>query len=127
MNQRASSSKRKAPHSSAGTKATTGAPTPDHLDPSKIRVVDLKPKGRGGLIRRDCYDPDGAGAKMGDVLGLKGGQLWLRVVDWARSKSMDAEVEIKWEATGLTREEIDQVEVFTWPVGEPVEVFLSEQ
>lgn len=111
--------------SASGTKTSKGTSTPDQLDPSKIRVVDVQPKGGRDLIRRDCYDPDGKDAQMGDVLGLKGGELWLRTVDWARSTSLDPELEIKWEATGLTREEIGQVDVFTWPVGEPVEVFVE--
>lgn len=87
----------------------------------------MQPEGDGDLIRRDCYDPDGKDAQMGDVLGLKDGEPWIRTVDWADSKPMDTELEIKWEATGLARREIGQVDVFTWPAGEPVEVFVDEQ
>lgn len=96
------------------------------IDPTKIRVVDIERKDTGSILRRDCYDPDGGAAEIGDVMGLKDGELWLRVVAWARSKSMDPTLHVRWEATGLCREDIGEVQVFTWPVGEPVPVFTDE-
>lgn len=96
------------------------------IDPKKIRVVDVERKDTGEILRRDCYDPDGGDADIGDVMGLKDGELWLRTVSWARSKTMEPTMEVRWEPTGLAREDIGQVEVFTWPVGEPVPVFTDD-
>lgn len=96
------------------------------IDPERIRVVDVARKDTNEVLRRDCYDPDGGGAEVGDVMGLKDGELWLRTVSWARSKTMDPQMEVRWEPTGLAREDIGQVEVFTWPVGEPVPVFTDD-
>jgi hypothetical protein len=87
----------------------------------------LLPGGETGeLIRRDCYDPDGGAAEMGDVMRLKGGELYLRAIDWARSGSHSEEVSLQWEPTGLTRGEVGRIGVFTWPKGEPVRVFAYE-
>jgi hypothetical protein len=79
--------------------------TPERIDPGKVRVVDVEEKETAELIRRDCYDPDGGAAEMGDVMRLKGGELYLRAIDWARSKSHSEEVSLQWEPTGLTRGE----------------------
>lgn len=100
--------------------------TPDRIDPGKVRVVDVEVKESGALVRRDCYDPDGGPAIMGDVMRLKDGQLWLRVIRWARAKSPDSEVRIQWEATGLTPDDIGRIGVFTWPQGTAVRVFGGE-
>ncbi len=115
------------------TEAASDAETEDPLtdadlgciDPSKIRVVDIERKDTGEILRRDCYDPDGGAAEIGDVMGLKRGELWLRTVSWARSKSMEPTIHVRWEATGLAREDIGKVEVFAWPVGEPVPIFTD--
>lgn len=102
------------------------APTPDRLEPKKVRVVDVEEKDTGELIRRDCYDPDGGAAEMGDVMRLKDGELYLRTIDWARSESHSEDVELRWEPTGLTKEEVGRIGVFTWPTGQPVRVFVDE-
>ncbi|PSQ97133.1 MAG: hypothetical protein BRD55_04315 [Bacteroidetes bacterium SW_9_63_38] len=96
------------------------------IDPAKIRVVEVERKDSGTFLRRDCYDPDGGDAEVGDVMGLRDGELWLRTVSWARSKDMKPELEVEWEPTGLTRDQIETVEVFSWPVGTPVPVFTDD-
>jgi hypothetical protein len=114
----------------AGANQETGqdgaADTPERIDPEKVRVVDIEEKETGEVIRRDCYDPDGGAAEMGDLMRLKDGELYLRVVDWARSTSHSEEPTLKWEPTGLTREEVGRIGVFTWPTGEPVRIFARE-
>jgi hypothetical protein len=101
--------------------------TPDRIDPDKVRVVDVEEKESGEVIRRDCYDPDGGPAEMGDVMRLKGGELYVRAIDWARSKSHSDELKLRWEPTGLTREEVGRIGVFTWPTGEAVRIFAHEE
>jgi len=102
---------------------TEEADTPVRIDPQKVRVVDVEIKDTGELVRRDCYDPDGGPAEMGDVMRLKDDQLWLRVIRWAREKVHSSEVQVEWQATGLTPDEIGRIGVFTWPVGTAVRVF----
>lgn len=97
--------------------------TPDYLDPEKVRAVDVEIKETGEIIRRECYDPDGGPAEMGDVMRVEDGVLWLRVIRWARSRSPDAELKVQWESTGLSAEEVGRIGVFTWPVGEAVAIF----
>lgn len=97
--------------------------TPDYLDPEKVRAVDVEIKGTGEIIRRECYDPDGGPAEMGDVMRVEDGVLWLRVISWARSRSPDAELKVQWESTGLSAEEVGRIGVFTWPIGEAVAIF----
>ena len=115
---------------SAGAKQEAGhegAPsTPERIDPDKVRVVDIEEKETGELMRRDCYDPDGGAAEMGDVMRLKGGKLYLRSINWARSKSHSEDLTLRWEPTGLAREEVGRIGVFTWPRGEPVRIFTDE-
>lgn len=95
------------------------------VDPTKVRVVHIERKDTDEGIRRDCYDPDGGAAEMGDVMRLKDGELWLRTIDWARSKSPYEEVTLRWEATGLTQETVGRIGIFTWPLGEPVRIFVD--
>jgi hypothetical protein len=90
---------------------------PDRLHPQKGRVVDVEEKDTGDILRRDCYDPDGGAAEMGDVMRLKDGELWLRTMGWTRERSKKT-LELTWEPTGLSPEEIGRVGVFTWPNGE---------
>jgi ribosomal protein S28E/S33 len=97
--------------------------TPDRIDPAKVRVVDVEAKNTGEIIHRDCYDPDGGPAEMGDVMTLKDGELWLRVISWARSKSHSDELTLKWESTGLSSDEVGRIGVFKWPTGKAVRVF----
>lgn len=97
--------------------------TPDYLDPEKVRAVDVEIKGTGEIIRRECYDPDGGPAEMGDVMRVEDGELWLRVISWARSRSPDAELKVQWESIGLSTEEVGRIGVFTWPIGEAVAIF----
>lgn len=100
--------------------------TPTRIDPEKVRVVDIEEKETGELISRDCYDPDGGAAEMGDVMKLRDGELWLRTIDWARSKSHSEELTLRWEPTGLTQEDVGRIGVFTWPMGEPVRIFSKK-
>lgn len=100
-----------------------GGTTPDRIDPSKVRVVDVEAKHTGEVIHRDCYDPDGGPAEMGDVMSLKDGELWLRVISWARSKSPKAELTLEWQSTGLSTDEVGRIGVFKWPTGTAVRVF----
>lgn len=102
---------------------TEDAYTPDRIDPSKVRVVDVEAKNTGEVIHRDCYDPDGGPAEMGDVMTLKDGVLWLRVISWARSKSHSEELTLQWESTGLSTDEVGRIGVFKWPTGKAVRVF----
>jgi hypothetical protein len=53
---------------------------------------------------------------------LKEGELWLRVIDWAQSGSESEGISLRWEPTGLSKKEVGRIGVFTWPVGEPVQV-----
>lgn len=103
------------------------AETPDRLDPKKIRVVDVENKETGEILRWDCYDPDGGGAEMGDVMRLEDGELWLRTIDWARSDIPGAEPLLFWKTTGLPKEKIGRIGVFTWPVGESVQIFADKK
>lgn len=95
------------------------------IDPDKVRVVDIEEKETGKLIRRDCYDPEGEATEMTGIMRLIGGELYLRVIGWARSNSQSEEIALKWEPTGLGKEEVGRIGVFTWPRGEPVRVFGS--
>lgn len=97
------------------------AGTPTRLDPEKVRVVDIEVRQTGEILRRDCYDPDGDAAEMGDVLRVAEGELYVRRVRWARSE--EATVELEWEATGLAPEDVRTAKVFTWPVEEQVRSF----
>jgi hypothetical protein len=105
------------------SKTTEEAYTPDRIDPAKVRVVDVEQKTTGELIQRDCYDPDGGPAEMGDVMALKDGVLWLRVISWARSKSPHDELTLEWQSTGLSTDEVGRIGVFKWPTGDSVRVF----
>lgn len=100
--------------------------TPKRIDPEKVRVVDVEVKASGEVLRRDCYDPDGGPAEMGDVLRIEENQLWLRTLQWARSKSPSADLTLTWESTGLSPEEVGRIGVFTWPIGDPVRVFAEK-
>jgi len=106
-----------------GAKQETGqvgaAGTPERVNPEKVRVVDIEEKETGELIRRDCYDTDGGAAEMGDVLRPKDGELYLRAIDWARSKSRSDKLALQWEPTGLTKEEVGRIGVFTFSSAKP--------
>lgn len=101
------------------------AGTPKRIDPKKVRLVDVE-KTSGEVLRRDCYDPDGGRVKMGNLMRVSRGELWLRVVDWTRSKSHSEEPNLKWEPTVLTREDVSRVVVYTWPVATPIRIFEDE-
>jgi len=105
------------------TTTTEAAYTPDRIDPAKVRVVDVEKKETGEMIQRDCYDPDGGPAEMGDVMTIKDGVLWLRVISWARSKSPHDELILEWQSTGLSTDEVGRIGVFEWPTGDSVRVF----
>ena len=90
------------------------------LDPTQIRVVDVEHKHTDEVIRHDCYDPDGS-LDEGDLDGVRkvfqlvDGEVYVRAIDWARSSSMNPNIELHWVATGMHVDEVDQVRVFTWP------------
>jgi hypothetical protein len=107
------------------TNQSGAPPTPKRINPEKVRVVDIEEKESGEVIRRDCYDPDGDTAEMGDLMRVKDGELYLRVVDWARSKSHSEELTLQWEPTGLSQKEVGRIGVFTWPTEEPVRIFAD--
>lgn len=98
------------------------APQPSCFNPSYVRLVEVEDKETGEIIRRDCYDPNGGAAEMGDVIRLKEGELWLRVIDWAREKDPSSEVDLRWEQVGLSREEVGRIGVYTWPARKRVRV-----
>ncbi len=102
------------------------APQPDCFNPSYVRLVEVEEKETGETVRRDCYDPDGGAAEMGDVMRLKDGELWLRVISWAREKARSTEVTLQWERVGLSKEEVGRIGVYTWPGGKPVRVFEDQ-
>ncbi len=99
------------------------APQPSCFTPSYVRLVEVEEKETGETVRRDCYDPDGGAAEMGDVMRLKDGELWLRVIDWASEKDLGSDARLRWEPVGLAKEEVGRIGVYTWPGGEPVRVF----
>jgi hypothetical protein len=102
------------------------ASAPEQIELEKVRIVDIERKETGEVLRRDCYDPDGGPAEIGDVMRLKDGELYLRTIDWAKSKSEREEPTLRWEATGLTQEEVCRIGIFTWPAQEPVRIFADE-
>ena len=102
------------------------APQPSCFNPSYVRLVEIENKETGEVIRRDCYDPDGGAAEMGDVMRLKGGELWLRVIDWASEKDLGSDVDLRWEKVGLAKEEVGRIGVYTWPTRKPVRVFEDQ-
>ena len=57
---------------------------------------------------------------------MRNGKLWLRAIDWTRSKSHGEELRLRWEPTGLTEEDVGRIGVFTWPMGEPVRIFTKK-
>ena len=94
------------------------------LQTGRIRVVALVVKATGDVLRRDCYDPEGSEGE--GSMRVVDGELWLRVIEWARSRSMDAEVGVRWERTGFAPEEISRISVFAWPIRTPIRVFEEE-
>jgi len=92
------------------------------IDPSNVRVVALVVKRSGQVQQYDCYDPDGTSAGMGNIINLREGEIWLRMIDWARTRSR-SEVRLQWSTTGLVAEEVGRLSVFRWPLGTPVRVF----
>lgn len=83
-------------------------------------MVALVVKMTGEVLHRDCYDPEERGE---EILRIVDGELWLRVIKWARSRSRDAEVDVRWEPTGYSPDEISRVSIFDWPVRTPIRVF----
>lgn len=93
--------------------------TPGPLDPDKIRVVDVETESSGSVLRFDCYEP----SSEKKMFRLVGDQVEVRAIDWARSRELDADVEIEWKSTGRSSWDVDQIRVFTWPAGELVRVY----
>jgi len=96
---------------------------PARLQTGRIRVVALVVEATGEVLHRDCYDPEERGK---EVMKIVDGELWLRIIKWARSRSLDAEVRVRWEPTGFAPEEISRVSVFTWPLRNPIRVFEEQ-
>lgn len=92
--------------------------TPDVLDPSHVRVVDVESEDGSTVVRFDCYDGD----SKTRIFRLVGDDVQVRAIDWARSPSPEAEVEVQWKSTGLSSLEVHQIRVFSWPMGELVRV-----
>jgi len=95
------------------------------LSPENVRIVALVLVATGTVVRRDCYAPEGNDADVRDLMQVKKGELWLRTVDWARSKSLSPEVRPRWESMGVPPEEVGRISVFTWPDGKPLRVFVD--
>lgn len=104
------------------------AGTVDQIDPGKVYVVDVEHVRTGEVVRRDCYDPNGAlrSGTPGDVrtvFHLRNEEVYVRAINWARSASFEPEVVLKWVPTGMHVDEVDRIRVFTWPNAEPVRIF----
>lgn len=80
------------------------------LSPDQIRVVDIEGSDNGTFTRRDCYDlQDGEG-----VVRVEGGRVFIRAVQWTRTFD-DRDVTVGWEDTGLPADQVEHVQVYTWP------------
>ena len=95
----------------------------DRLLPGKMRVIAIVLAATGEVLQRDCYAPDGD--VFSDLMGVYDGELWLRTIKWAQSPSMDAEMRLRWEPMGVTSDEVERISIFTWPDGNPVQVFVD--
>lgn len=118
--------------SSSVAPSSDSAPQPvpnvDHIDPTKVRVVDIECESTGTVYCRDCYDPiQQRHPKMDypgqSVFKVVDDIVYLRTIDWARSSSPDAKAEVIWEATGLTTDEVTRIRIYTWPRAEPGRTF----
>lgn len=98
--------------------------TPDTLVPENVRVVGLVIASTGAVRQHDCYDEEGNADTMSGVMRRKNGELWLRMIDWARTDA-DTEVRLRWQSTGLAPEDINRISVFKWPKADPVRVFVT--
>ena len=120
------------PASSDSSQSTDTTPPPvsqiDQLEPSRIRVVEIEDETSDNVVRQDCYDPNGH-LDDGDLDGvrsvfrLKDGEVYVCAIDWARSSSLDPNIELHWVATGMQVEDVDRIRVFTWPEAELSQVF----
>lgn len=97
------------------------------INPEKVRVVDLENTATDEIVRRDCYDPDGGPAEMGDVMCLSEDTLWLRTINWARAGDMNPEVHLQWTTIDIPLEHIGRIGVFTWPEAEAVRIFADKK
>ena len=92
--------------------------TPDRLNLANIRVVDVE--GADGSVERfDCYASGGTKK----LFRIDGETVQVRVLEWARSRDMDAEPEVQWTDTGLLAGDVDQIRVFGWPKGERIQTY----
>lgn len=100
----------------------------DQLEPDRIRIVEIEDEDADNVVRQDCYDPNGH-LDSGDLDGvrsvfkLEDGEVCVCAIDWARSSSLDPNIELHWVATGMCVEDIDRIRVFTWPEAELSQVF----
>lgn len=109
------------------------APTANELPPSspvtsihpgKIRVVDLENES-GTVLRRDCYDEGDYSDEdtiddLPTLFRVINQEVFVRTIDWARSRSPESEIALRWEATGMRVEDVHCVRIFTWPNAELV-------
>ncbi|PSQ96669.1 MAG: hypothetical protein BRD55_05150 [Bacteroidetes bacterium SW_9_63_38] len=93
--------------------------TPDVLDPTQIRVVELESEGRGITRRFDCYELESE-EKM---FRLAGDEVQVCAVRWATTPGLDPEMDVDWTATRLSYWEVDQIRVFSWPTLELIRVY----
>jgi hypothetical protein len=104
----------------------------DRIDPTKVRVVAFECYEESKVVRHDCYDPerrleDADPKSVRSILKLVHGEVFVRVIDWARSASMTPSVELEWVATGLHVEDIDRILVSTWPDGATLRIFQAQK
>ena len=83
--------------------------------------MDVENESDGTVARFDCYEP-GSEEKM---FRLQGDEVQVRVLDWARSKDMDAEPEIHWVGTDVSVWDATRIRVFDWPNGDPIRVYTE--
>ncbi len=95
---------------------------PAQIDPSKVRVVEALRKRSAEVFSQDCYALGAEPDEMGDIIDVREETLWLLSLRWARSE-LDKDPTLQWEQTGITEDEISRIVIYTWPTGEPVQVF----
>jgi hypothetical protein len=95
------------------------AAPPASFDPTKMRVVDVERQSPEAVERFDCYQSE----EEEKMFRLVGDEVEVRAVDWARSKEMEAEPEVRWTGTGLSFWEVDRIRVFSWPRGMLIRIY----
>ena len=93
--------------------------TPNVLDPTQIRVVELRSEEKKKTCRFDCYELESE-EKM---FRLTGDEVQVCAINWAATPDLDPNVDVDWTATGLSYWEVDQIRVFSWPNQELIRVY----